>query len=319
MARPVRIEYPGAVYHVVTRGNNRQNVFQDDRDRARYLERLCFYTQEKEAHLLCYCLLTNHVHLLIETPKGNLSKLMQPFQTSYTVYFNKRHGHTGHVFEQRYKAFLVDKDNYLLEVSRYIHLNAVQAGIVERPQDYPWSSYKDYLGRNEMVGMKRDVILGYFSGSKQGKIARYREFVEGVIEKKEFWEELPIVKQAFIGDEDFVEEMAQKRKRMEPVEERYRLRDIVREVCKVTGLTKEGLGQRAQDEKEQRARELLMYMARRHSSATLRDVLMYLGVRDVSTVSHGIRRAERRLKEDQHFNRQVKTVIKNLANSTIQT
>ena len=114
MARPLRIEYPGAVYHVVCRGNNRQNVFEDDRDRKRYLEKLAQYCELKEVSLLCYCLLSNHIHLLLETPQGNLSKMMQPFQTSYTLYFNRRHGRSGHVFEQRYKAFLVDKDNYLL-------------------------------------------------------------------------------------------------------------------------------------------------------------------------------------------------------------
>jgi REP element-mobilizing transposase RayT len=145
MARPVRIEYPGAVYHVVCRGNNRQAVFRDDHDRKRYLEKLTLYCQEKDVELLCYTLLTNHVHLVLETPQGNLSKMMQAFQTSYTVYFNKRHGRTGHVFEQRYKAFLVDRDNYLLEVSRYVHLNAVAARLVERPDKYRWSSYASYL------------------------------------------------------------------------------------------------------------------------------------------------------------------------------
>jgi REP element-mobilizing transposase RayT len=136
MARPVRIEYPGAVYHVVCRGNNRQAIFRDDHDRKRYLEKLSLYCEEKDVELLCYCLLTNHVHLVLETPQGNLSKMMQAFQTSYTVYFNKRHDRSGHVFEQRCKAFLVDQDNYLLEVSRYVHLNAVAARLVERPAQY---------------------------------------------------------------------------------------------------------------------------------------------------------------------------------------
>ncbi len=140
MARPVRIEYAGAVYHVVCRGNNRQAVFRDDYDRKRYLEKLSLYCREKDVDLLCYCLLTNHVHLVLETPQGNLSKMMQAFQTSYTVYFNKRHGRSGHVFEQRYKAFLVDKDNYLLEVSRYVHLNPVAARLAERADKYRWSS-----------------------------------------------------------------------------------------------------------------------------------------------------------------------------------
>src|SRR6266508_2020479 len=143
MARPVRIEYPGAVYHVICRGNNRQAVFRDEQDRTRYLDKLSFYCQDKSVDLLSYCLLGNHVHL-VETPQGNLAKMMQAFQTSYTVSFNKRYRRSGHVFEQRYKALLVDKDNYLVQASRYIHLNTVSARIVSRPQDYRWRRYGSY-------------------------------------------------------------------------------------------------------------------------------------------------------------------------------
>lgn len=99
-------------------------------DRKRYLEKLSLYCEEKDVELLCYRLLTNHVHLVLETPNGNLSKMMQAFQTSYTVYFNKRHGRSGHVFEQRYKAFVVDKDNCLLELSCYVNPNTLAAGPV---------------------------------------------------------------------------------------------------------------------------------------------------------------------------------------------
>ena len=149
MTRALRIEYPGAVYHVICRGNNRQAIFRDDQDRKRYIEKLSAYCQDKKVDLLAYCLMSNHVHVLFETPEGKLSKMMQAFQTSYTLYFNRRHGRTGHVFEQRYKAMLVDKDNYLVQVSRYIHLNPVEAKLAERPQDYRWSSYASYLKGKE--------------------------------------------------------------------------------------------------------------------------------------------------------------------------
>ena len=104
LARPPRLEYPGAVYHVIARGNNRQAIFADDRDHTIYLEKLGHYCTEKEVNLLGYCLLSNHLNLLLETPQGNLSKLMQLLQTSYTLSFNWRHRQSGHVFEQRYKA-----------------------------------------------------------------------------------------------------------------------------------------------------------------------------------------------------------------------
>lgn len=134
MARPPRLEYPGAVCHVIARGNNRQAIFADDRDRTTYLQKLGHYCTEKEVNLLGYCLLSNHLHLLLETPQENLSKLMQPLQTSFTLSFNRRHRHTGHVFEQRYKALVVDRDNYLLHVSRYIHSGI---GSWERPDFLP--------------------------------------------------------------------------------------------------------------------------------------------------------------------------------------
>src|SRR5438552_10397864 len=206
MARPVRIEYPGAVYHVICRGNNRQAIFRDERDRTRYLEKLSFYCQDKSVDLLSYCLLGNHVHLMLETPQGNLSKLMQALQTSYTVSFNKRYRRSGHGFDQRYKALLVDKDNYLLQVSRYIHLNPVSARIVSRPQDYRWSSYESYLKGKGIAGLKDGMVLGYFVGDRKKQLAQYREYVEGVIgERQQRYEEPMATKQMFIGDEEFID------------------------------------------------------------------------------------------------------------------
>ena len=159
MSRPLRIEYPGAVYHVICRGNNRQAIFKDDLDRKRYLDKLVHYCDQKEVSLLCYCLLSNHIHLLVETPQGNLSKMMQAFQTSYTLYLNRRHHRSGHVFGQRYKALLVDKDNYLLPVSRYIHRNALEAKLVKRPQDYRWSSYGAYANGKRIRGVTTSIVL----------------------------------------------------------------------------------------------------------------------------------------------------------------
>jgi putative transposase len=172
MVRPLSIEYPGAVYHVMTRGINRQAIFHADHDRTAYLEKLLHYRREKDVQLLCYCLLSNHVRLLLETPHANLSRTMQAFQTSYTVSSNQRHRHTGQVFEQRDKAFLVDKDNCLLQVSRYIHLNPVTAWIVKRPQDYRWNSYRAYLTGKGAEGLKWEFICGHFGGQSKEKIAR---------------------------------------------------------------------------------------------------------------------------------------------------
>ena len=179
MARRPRIEFAGSVYHVITRGNNRQKVFKDDRDRKAYLEKLSHYCVTKEVKLLCYCLQSNHVHVLVETPKGNLSKFMQPLQTSYTVHFNRRHRHSGHVFEQRYKAFLVDRDNYLLQVSRYLHLNPVAARLVKKPQDYRWSSYRGYIEPGAIPAISTEEVLEQLGNKRLEQIREYREYVEG--------------------------------------------------------------------------------------------------------------------------------------------
>jgi putative transposase len=318
MARPLRIEYPGATYHVVTRGNNRQAIFYDDRDRMAYLGKLIHYCREKEVHLLCYCLLSNHVHLLLETPQGNLSRMMQAFQTSYTVSWNRQHQRTGHVFEQRYKAFLVDKDNYLLQVSRYIHLNPVAAGIVERPQDYRWSSYRAYLRARNTAGLRRELILGHFGGQPEEKIGRYREFVEGALRREEVGVELPIVKQAFVGDEAFAERAWRKVMQGPANAGRYGLAAIMQAVHEVTGIEPEGFASGTKEERLQRGRELFMYMARRYSGASLQEIVRWLGVRDVSTVSHGVRRAEKRLKEEGSFRQQIEEVLRTLVDSHIQ-
>jgi REP-associated tyrosine transposase len=319
MARPLRIEYPGAVYHVITRGNNRAAVFRDDRDRRRYLEKLCLYCGGKEVHLLAYCLLTNHAHLLLETPKGNLSKMMQPFQTSYTVYFNKRHRRSGHVFEQRYKAFLVDKDSYLLEVSRYIHRNPMAAKLVERPRDYAWSSYRGYFKGKSMEGLRCEKVLDYFSGPRSRQLAAYREFVEGKLTQGKL-EELPVLKQAFIGDEDFVEAAKRKAQKVSSDAEDggYPLKRIVQAVCKASGLAEEQIGRPGRSEGVQKARELLCYVARRRSDVGLRELTRFLGVKEMSTASHSVRRAERRMSQERNFHREVERVLRLLRHSSMQ-
>lgn len=318
MARPLRIEYPGAVYHVICRGNNRQAVYRDDQDRKRYLEKLSLYCEQKEVELLGYCLLSNHAHLLLETPKGNLSKTMQPFQTSYTVYFNKRHRRSGHVFEQRYKALLVDKDNYLLEVSRYIHLNPVAAMIVERPQDYRWSSYGAYLRGKGIWGLRYERVLDYFPGGRRRQLAQYREFVEGAIGGKGKWAELPVLKGVFVGGEDFVEEARKKAVKLSILEGHYPLKRIVQAVCKVSGEAEEEIKRPLRSEGVQRARELLCYVSRRHSDVGLRELARFLRVKELSTPSHGLRRAEQRIKTDPSFRRQLDRVLSDLGYSSMQ-
>jgi REP element-mobilizing transposase RayT len=151
MARPIRIEYPGAVYHVTARGNARMAVFVDDADRMGFLEIL--EDVIKRFNWLChsYCLMGNHYHLLLETIDGNLSAGMRHINGVYTQYFNRRHDRVGHVFQGRFKAILVEKERYLLELCRYVVLNPVRAGMVKLPEEYGWSSYRSIAGISKQL------------------------------------------------------------------------------------------------------------------------------------------------------------------------
>ena len=160
MARHLRVEFPGAIYHVAVRmlGNWKKEenlLFEDDADRERFLDRLADRVEQYNIRLYLYCLLTNHIHLVFETPEGNCSKFMQSLSTAYTVYFNLRHDRHGHLLDGRYKAKLVDGDQYLLALSRYVHLNPVHVGgMKNKPMEekirhlrqYRWSSYPSYIG-----------------------------------------------------------------------------------------------------------------------------------------------------------------------------
>lgn len=206
MARPLRIEYPGAVYHVTSRGNEKKAVFKDDQDRLNFLNTLQHVN--KRYHWIChaYCLMTNHYHVLIETPDGNLSLGMRQLNGVYTQLFNKRHGRTGHLFQGRYKSILIQKDSHLLEVCRYVVLNPVRAKMVEKPEQYPWSSYLATSGMaTPHPCLTTDWVLGQFSG-KRGKAEKeYRQFVHWGIGKPTIWTE--VRGQALLGEDAFVDKL----------------------------------------------------------------------------------------------------------------
>src|SRR5664279_2859353 len=140
MARPLRIEYPGAFYHVTSRGNEQKDIFRSRKDREKFLGYLESAKERYGAVIHAFCLMNNHYHLLLETPSGNLSQIMRHINGAYTTYFNVKRKRAGHLFQGRYKAILVEADEYAKELSRYIHLNPVRVGIVANPEEYRWSS-----------------------------------------------------------------------------------------------------------------------------------------------------------------------------------
>lgn len=203
MSRPLRLEFAGALYHVTSRGNDRKAIFLDDADYETFLSLLAEACRRFKWVVHTYCLMTDHYHIVVETPDGNLSRGMRHLNGVYTQRFNSKHLRAGHLFQGRYKAILVDKDKYLLELGRYVLLNPVRARMVDRPEDWRWSSYPATIGTQKgFEGLAADAMLLQFGKQRNRAIERFREFVsEGA--GQAIWLELK--QQIYLGDKSFVE------------------------------------------------------------------------------------------------------------------
>jgi REP-associated tyrosine transposase len=201
VARPLRIAIPGGLYHVIARGNDRQLVYLDERDRRSFLELLAAVVERYR--LLChsYCLMDNHYHLLLETPLANLSLAMRQQNGLYAQRFNRRNGRCGHVFQARFRAILVQKESHLLRAARYIVRNPVRAGICAQPGQWPWSSYQALAGSAPAQSfLCTDELLAAFAPTRRSAQARYRAFVaEGLDEAL-----LEEVRGERLGEESFL-------------------------------------------------------------------------------------------------------------------
>lgn len=175
MPRKNRVWYPGAIYHIMCRGNHRHDIFRDDEDRHFYLETLRLAQKHYPYTLHSYCLMTNHVHLQLETHDLETGQIMKRINMLYAIYFNKKYHFVGHLFQGRYHSELIETDSYQLETSKYIHLNPVRAQMVESPLDYPWSSYAIYMEGKKDRLVDTEKILSYFT---HPRIERYKRYVE---------------------------------------------------------------------------------------------------------------------------------------------
>jgi REP element-mobilizing transposase RayT len=206
MARPLRIEFDGALYHVTARGNARQNIFDDDTDRLRFLDLLGEACARFDWRCHVYCLMGNHYHLGVETAAPNLGRGMRQLNGVYTQAFNRRHGRVGHLFQGRYKAILVERETYLLELCRYVVLNPVRAGLASAPGRWPWSSYRATVGDAlAPAWLKTDWLLAQFGRSKAWARRAYEAFVAEGVGAPGIWENLQ--RQVFLGSEDFADAM----------------------------------------------------------------------------------------------------------------
>jgi putative transposase len=209
LARPLRIEFAGALYHVTSRGNKCEDIYLSDRDRELFLSILGEVCQRFNWHCHAYCLMSNHYHLLIETPDANLAQGMRQLNGVYTQRFNQAQKRVGHVFQGRYKAILVEKDSYLLELSRYIVLNPVRARMVRAAQDWPWSSYRATVGFSQAPQwLTVNWVLSAFGPYLSEAVNGYELFIAEGAGQPSPWEQLK--NQIYLGSDQFVSAMQAK-------------------------------------------------------------------------------------------------------------
>lgn len=283
MSRPLRIEYPGAVYHVTARGNAREVIFKDDVDRKTFLVVLGKIVERYNWLCHAYCLMGNHYHLLIETPDGNLSAGMRQLNGIYTQTFNRRHRRVGHVLQGRFKAILVDKDSYLLELCRYIVLNPVRAKMVKHPKHYVWSSYRATAGLAKPPDfLTREWLLGQFGRDRQTGAARYRAFVAEGAGQPSPWDRL--TGQILLGSDSFVKKMASKLKAAETLPEIPRRQRLAARPGLNSLFPKQGF-------KDKTARDKAIHQAHRDHGYTLVEIGRALGLH-FTTISKVVNRDE---------------------------
>ena len=276
MARPLRVEFPGAVYHVTSRGNARQAIVTDDRDRRLFLERLAQVIDRFGWSCHAYCLMDNHYHLLIDTPKPNLSLGMRQLNGTYTQAINRRHHRVGHLFQGRFTAILVEKEAHLLELCRYVVLNPVRATMVTHPRLWGWSSYRDTVGeRTAPNWLTTDWILGQFGTRQREAQRRYREFVAEGRDGPRPWDQL--TGQIYLGSEAFIAHHQPDRA----------IRDIPRRQTQAARPSLKSLFQRRGDEVQ------LMAVAYRQYGYRLREIADHVGVHE-ATISRRLKQAEQR-------------------------
>lgn len=334
MARPLRIEHPGAWYHVTARGNDRQKIFCDDRDRGHFIESLAEAVERFLLVLHAYVLMDNHYHLMVETPQAGIARAMHWLNVSHSVWFNRRHGRVGHLFQGHYKAILVEPEGWALSLSRYVHLNPIRLAALgldksaqrqhrlglgpppspevvrerlQRLRRFRWSSYRAYVGYDKAPPwLECQTILARVGhGSLRRRQQAYQDYIEDAVREgmpESPWEQL--VAQVVLGGEEFVQRLrrqvkgdAQEQPSLTRLQERPRWDQVVGVVERLKGEPWTAF----QDRHGDWGRDLALYLARKHTGMKLSELGRAAGGMSARAVSWAVRQAARRIIADKSW------------------
>lgn len=325
MARPLRIQYPGAVYHITCRGNERREIFRDDFDRKKFLELLKESASIYNIKLYGYVIMPNHFHLLLETPLGNLGEFMRQFNIAYTGYYNRRHERVGHLYQGRYKSILVEKESYLSKLSRYIHLNPIRTKeMEERPikekmeylNRYRWSSLPGYIDIKKREGLTDyGIVLSAYGGdNEKGRLAYSKEIYNDINCDLAIKEQ--IVGQSVLGEEKFIEQIKDKYVKQLYDRECPSLKALVtyKTAPEVISAIEEETGNKIEEIRLDKGniRQIVMDLLYRFGGLTGREIGDLLGI-DYSTVSVGRKRLREKILKDESLRKLFERIEKRLS------
>jgi len=297
MARKTRVHFPGALYHVIARGNQGQITFREAEDYRLYLRFLREYKEHFDFLLYAYVLMPTHLHLLIETGDINLSKVMHRLQFRYTRNFNLKYRTWGHLFQGRYKAILCDRNTYLLEISAYIHLNPVRARLVKNPDDYPWSSYPSYLGREKNPIANIDYVLSQFSDRKGVARRRYDLFVRDRLPQGHRDDLYETKDQRFLGSDEYLKEVERHLNQTLPFIYEITLEEIVSRVGSALKIPIDLLYGSTRSRQGAWGRAVCAYLGHGLGGFKVREIAKHFS-RDSVAITYGLKKVEERLRED---------------------
>ncbi len=312
MARPLRVHYEGAVYHVTSRGNERKNIVRSDKDRELFLWVLAQVVEDH--HVMCHAwvLMDNHYHLLVETPEANLSRAIRHLNGVYTQKFNRRNNRVGHLFQGRYKAIHVEKGTHLLELCRYVVLNPVRARLVKHPRKWKWSSYRATAGiEKKEPWFEVDWVLGQFGRQSKQAQRAYRKFVlEGLRKKESPWEKME--GGVYYGGEGLKEKLKGLLDKKDPEIpmkhhriEKHTAEDVIQKVSKAYKVEEKEITTKFHKANE--ARDVGMYLLRKRAHLGLKEIAEKFGVK-YSAVGNRIAMVKKRMEGETRFKARIDNI-----------